>query len=151
MLRKVWHTLQKLRIVAVPPDLTLGLGQDCDTNKFHIVTWRGAVEMSPPYRSREVAEVLFREKADELTTPVKEELAQRMLKVPYEEMTVEQKLQAADDGLEYMRLKAADDDETDALHDKAVEFCATHTKEEIEANIQFNLAEYNRQNSAEAE
>jgi arginine/lysine/ornithine decarboxylase len=102
---------------------------------------------SDVYRTKSIAELIFREMAEEMAEPEKEQLAQRMLKVPYEEMTVEQKLQAANDGLKYLRLRAADED----TFEGSMVLAERLSPEEVTSYIQESINARTRQEAAETE
>jgi hypothetical protein len=106
----------------------------------------GKITKSPVYRMRSVAEVMFREIADEITEPEKERLFKQATAVPYEQASSDQKLRIANDCLEYMRLKTCDDEAVYADRDRAQGF----TLEEAEFCIRETLDAYTRQTAQEA-
>jgi hypothetical protein len=107
----------------------------------------GKITKSPVYRMRSVAEVMFREIADEITERDKDILAARALEVPYEQATPEQKRKIADAALAYMRLKCADED----AFEGSMALAERLSPEEVESYIQESINARTRQELAEAE
>ena len=137
MSEKLFQIFRPLRMLAIS-NLAVGLGQNIDTNKYHVVEWHtNPPTVSRPYGNRSVATAAFMERCEALAEPEKDRLAQGLLKVPYEEMTTEQKLQAADDGLEYLRLKTCDDEavynDCDRAQDLSLDEAESYVRETLDA------------------
>jgi hypothetical protein len=107
----------------------------------------GKITKSPVYRMRSVAEVMFREIADEITERDKDTLAARATAVPYEQATPEEKRHIANAALEYMRLKCADED----AFEGSLALARKITPQEVESYIRESLDARTRQQAQEVE
>jgi hypothetical protein len=143
---KLFHIFRPLRMLSIS-NLAVGLGQNIDTNKYHVVEWHtNPPTVSRPYGNRSVATAAFMERCEALAEPEKERLFKQATAVPYEQTSSEQKLRIANDCLEYMRLKTCDDEAVYADRDRAQGF----TLEEAESYIRETLDAYTRQTAQEA-
>jgi hypothetical protein len=127
----------------------VGLGKNEDTHRYHILLWSGfEVQVSPGYASREVANVIFKERCDKIFEKRKQELEEKMKAGLAGEVDL---LEAADAALEHTRLDRADDEASDAVKERVKEFRQTHSDEEMSAWVRDTYTSQLRQDAQENE
>jgi hypothetical protein len=148
---KVFRKFIPIKEVSVPCEgggVTIGLGKSEDDHRFYILIWRGDVEVSSGYRSREVAQVLYNEKVHEFTKEILDQLDVTM------RAAVDGKIDLLEGGKAAalaIRLKNADDEETHADREWNREYRRVHGDEAFLDLVKEQLMSQKRQREAEEE
>jgi hypothetical protein len=140
--------IKELSITREGGGITIGLGRSEDDHKFYLLTWRGNVEVSGPFSTKELAEVLYRERVEDASKEIKQQLEEVMKAGLAGEVDI---LDAGAAAIEFERLDLADDQKTYNAKMEAREFRQTHTSEEVMSWVRETFEAQLRQEASEVE